>query len=151
MSYRFDPENPFKGERTRVKPVHPTENRRGLMVEHFFSTPGMHPFEQLEWETRSAKIASDSGEVVFEQNNIEVPVNWSQLATKVVASKYFYGDQEGGQRERSAKQLVHRVCKTIADRGLKDGYLAQTTSAWPAITISMAPICAASPIPLDQL
>jgi ribonucleoside-diphosphate reductase alpha chain len=129
MSYKFDPENPFKVERTRVKPVLPTENRRGLTVEPFFSTPGTHPFEQLEWESRSAKIASDSGEAVFEQDNIEVPVNWSQLATKVVASKYFYGDAEGGQREHSVKQLVHRVCKTIADRGLKDGYFATEQQA----------------------
>ena len=61
---------------------------------------------------------------IFEQDNIEVPVAWSQLATKVVASKYFYGDLETGQREHSVKQLVHRVCNTIADRGLKDGYFA---------------------------
>ncbi|MCX5646601.1 MAG: vitamin B12-dependent ribonucleotide reductase [Phycisphaerae bacterium] len=129
MSYKFDPENPFKTEGVQAKPVLPEENRRGLTVEHFFSTPGTHPFEQLEWETRSAKIASDSGEAVFEQDNIEVPVSWSQLATKVVASKYFYGDLEGGQRERSVKQLVHRVCKTIADRGLKDGYFATQQQA----------------------
>jgi ribonucleoside-diphosphate reductase alpha chain len=129
MSYKFDPENPFKGERTRVKTIRQIENRKGLTVEHSFSTPGTHPFEQLEWETRSAKIASDSGEAVFEQDNIEVPITWSQLATKVVASKYFYGDQEGGQREHSVKQLVHRVCKTIADRGLKDGYFATEQQA----------------------
>ncbi len=124
MSYKFDPENPFKTERARVKTVLQAGSSKGLTVEPFFSTPGTHPFEQLEWETRSAKIASDSGEAVFEQDNIEVPVSWSQLATKVVASKYFYGDPEGGQREHSVKQLVHRVCKTIADRGLKDGYFA---------------------------
>ena len=129
MSYKFDPENPFKVERTRVKTVPQTGNRKGLTVEPFFSTPGTHPFDQLEWETRSAKIASDSGEAVFEQDNIEVPVNWSQLATKVVASKYFYGDVEGGQREHSVKQLVHRVCKTIADRGLRDGYFATEQQA----------------------
>lgn len=124
MSYKFDPENPFKSERTRAKKAAQTENAKGLSVEPFFSTPGVHPFEQLEWETRSAKISSDTGEAVFEQDNIEVPVNWSQLATKVVASKYFYGDQEGGQREHSVKQIVHRVCKAIADRGLRDGYFA---------------------------
>ena len=122
MSYKFDPENPFKAERTRVKKALQAKDGKGLAIEHFFSTPGVHPFEQLEWETRSAKISSDSGEAIFEQDNIEVPVGWSQLATKVVASKYFYGDLEGGQREHSVKQLVHRVCKTIADRGLKDGY-----------------------------
>ncbi|MBP7050899.1 MAG: vitamin B12-dependent ribonucleotide reductase [Phycisphaerae bacterium] len=124
MAYKFDPENPFKSERVRARKAAQTENAKGLPIEPFFSTPGVHPFEQLEWETRSAKISSDTGEAVFEQDDIEVPVNWSQLATKVVASKYFYGDIEGGQRERSVKQLVHRVCKTIADRGLKDGYFA---------------------------
>ncbi len=122
MSYKFDPENPFKTARTRVKTALQTKDAKGLTIEHFFSTPGVHPFEQLEWETRSARISSDSGEAIFEQDNIEVPAGWSQLATKVVASKYFYGDLEGGQREHSVKQLVHRVCKTIADRGLKDGY-----------------------------
>ncbi|MCU0913077.1 MAG: vitamin B12-dependent ribonucleotide reductase [Planctomycetes bacterium] len=129
MSYKFDPENPFKAEHARVRKVLQAENGKGLTVEHFFSTPGTHPFEQLEWESRSAKIASDSGEAVFEQDNIEVPVSWSQLATKVVASKYFYGDLEGGQREHSVKQLVHRVCKTIADRGWKDGYFASEQQA----------------------
>ena len=90
-------------------------------MECYFSTPSADPFEQLEWENRSARISSDSGEAIFEQDNIEVPVNWSQLSTKVVASKYFYGDLENGQREHSVKQLVHRVCKTIADWGCAMG------------------------------
>ncbi|MHC4720302.1 MAG: vitamin B12-dependent ribonucleotide reductase, partial [Planctomycetota bacterium] len=98
-------------------------------MECFFSTPGKHPFEQLEWEKRSAKIAGEGGQVVFEQDDIEVPVSWSQLATKVVASKYFYGDVESGRRENSAKQLVHRVCKAIADRGRRDGYFASDEDA----------------------
>jgi ribonucleoside-diphosphate reductase alpha chain len=129
MSYKFDPENPFKSERVRTKKALQSENGKGLNIEPFFSTPGTHPFEQIEWETRTAKISSDTGEAVFEQDNIEVPVSWSQLATKVVASKYFYGDNEGGQREHSVKQLVHRVCKTLADRGLKDGYFATQEAA----------------------
>jgi ribonucleoside-diphosphate reductase alpha chain len=93
-------------------------------MEYFFSTPGVHPFEQLEWESRLARISGDNGETIFEQDNIEVPACWSQLATKVVASKYFYGDIEAGQREHSVKQLVHRVCKTISERGKRDGYFA---------------------------
>ena len=122
MSYNFDPENPFKDERTKAKQIAETKNVKGLPIEHYFSTPGTHPFEELDWETRSAKISSDTGEAIFEQNNIEVPTTWSQLATKVVSSKYFYGDMQNGQREHSVKQLVHRVCRTIAERGLKDGY-----------------------------
>ena len=117
MPYRFDPENPFKEERTRAKAAFQGHNGRGLTMEHHFSTPGVHPFEQLEWENRSARISSDSGEAIFEQDNVEVPVDWSQLATNVVASKYFYGEIENGQREHSVKQLVHRVCRTIADWG----------------------------------
>jgi ribonucleoside-diphosphate reductase alpha chain len=129
MSYKFDPENPFKSRQPQPDATAQAGETGGLKIEHFFSTPGEHPFEQLEWETRSAKITSDSGQVIFEQDNIEVPTTWSQLATKVVASKYFYGDLETGQREHSVKQLVHRVCKTIADRGRKEGYFATEADA----------------------
>jgi ribonucleoside-diphosphate reductase alpha chain len=129
MSHKFNPENPFRDKQTQSETAVNARGSAGLRMEHFFSTPGIHPFEQLEWETRSAKISGDSGQVVFEQDNIEVPASWSQLAVKVVASKYFYGDIESGQREHSVKQLVHRVCKTIADRGRKDGYFATNEDA----------------------
>jgi len=129
MSYKFDPENPFTTEPSQPETAVNAVESRGLKIEHFFSTPGVHPFEQLEWQTRSAKITDDSGKTIFEQENIEVPTSWSQLATKVVASKYFFGDIETGQRENSVKQLVHRVCKAIADRGRKDGYFATDEDA----------------------
>jgi len=129
MSYKFNPENPFRGKQSQAKTGVEAPESRALRIEHFFSTPGVHPFEQLEWEVRSARITSDSGQIIFEQDNIEVPASWSQLATKVVASKYFYGDIETGQREHSLKQLVHRVCRTIADRGKKDGYFATEADA----------------------
>jgi ribonucleoside-diphosphate reductase alpha chain len=130
MAEKFSPENPFKTAQTQGAAVSGSfEHHRGLKVEQCFSTPGTHPFDELKWETRSAKITSDTGEAVFEQNNIEVPANWSQLATKVVASKYFYGDISTGQRENSVKQLVHRVCRTIADRGKRDGYFATDADA----------------------
>ena len=122
MSYIFDPENPFRNKQSKPETAIGTSESMGLKAERYFSTPGVHPFEQLKWEKRSAKITGDNGQAIFEQDNIEVPTSWSQLATKVVASKYFYGDAESGQRENSVKQLVHRVCKTIADRGRKDGY-----------------------------
>ncbi len=129
MSYKFNPENPFRDKQTRSETAAGAPESVGLRMEHFFSTPGIHPFEQLEWERRSAKITGDGGQVVFEQDDIEVPTSWSQLAAKVVASKYFYGDIESGQRERSVKQLIHRVCRTIADRGRKDGYFATDEDA----------------------
>ena len=127
MSQKFNPENPFK------KPKSPSEKplgrSGGLRLERFFSADGVHPFDQIEWEKRAAKISSDTGEAIFEQDNIEVPIFFSQLATKVVASKYFFGDVETGERESSVKQLLHRVCRMIADRGLKDGYFETDTDA----------------------
>ncbi len=129
MSYKFDPENPFENKQQRPKASLRASESKGMKIEHYFSTAGVHPFEQLDWETRSAKITGDNGQTIFEQNDIEVPACWSQLAAKVVASKYFYGDIESGQREHSVKQLVHRVCKAIADRGRKDGYFATDEDA----------------------
>ena len=107
-----------------LKPWKSAQNmpKKGLKIQPAFSTPGTHPFDEFEWETRQAKIADETGKAVFEQNNCEVPAFWSQLATKVVVSKYFYGDVHSGQRENSVKQLVHRVCRAIADRGRRDGY-----------------------------
>lgn len=105
------------------------EKIAGMEIDRTFSTEGVHPFKELEWEKRNAKIADDSGKAIFEQNDIEVPTSWSQLATKVVVSKYFYGDIETGTREHSVKQLIHRVCRTIADRGERDGYFADKKSA----------------------
>ncbi|MFH1883404.1 MAG: vitamin B12-dependent ribonucleotide reductase [Planctomycetota bacterium] len=129
MSYKFDPENPFTTKPSQPETAVNPAKSRGLKIEHFFSTPGVHPFEQLKWQTRSAKITDESGQTIFEQDNIEVPASWTQLATKVVASKYFFGDIETGQRENSVKQLVHRVCKAIAERGKKDGYFATNEDA----------------------
>ena len=103
----------------------PQDNtEKGMKIEQFFSKPSVHPFDEIQWEKRNAKITGDKGETVFEQEDVEVPVSWSQLAMKVVVSKYFYGDAETGNREHSVKQLVHRVCRTIANRGAKDGYFA---------------------------
>ena len=129
MAFEFDIENPFATEQSQSETPEKASESMGLKIEQFFSTPGVHPFEQLEWETRSARIAGDDGEAIFEQDDIEAPTSWSQLATKVVASKYFYGDVESGQRENSVKQLVHRVCKAIAQRGAKDGYFAGSEDA----------------------
>ena len=104
-------------------------NLRGLRVERYFSKPNLHPFDEIEWETRQAKITGDDGHVIFEQKDVEVPTSWSQLATKVVVSKYFYGDIDTSDREYSVKQLIHRVCRAIADRGRKDGYFTSREDA----------------------
>jgi ribonucleoside-diphosphate reductase alpha chain len=96
----------------------------GLSIESNFC-PGEveHPFETTAWSLRSAVIKDESGKALFQQENCEIPANWSQLATNVVVSKYFYGDpKKVNERERSVRQLIHRVTRTIADWGLEDGY-----------------------------
>ncbi len=98
---------------------------RGLRVSaHFCPADIADPFETVHWERRSAAIKDESGGVLFEQRDCEVPQSWSQLATNVVVSKYFYGENGTPQRERSVRQLIHRVARTIADWGVSDGYFA---------------------------
>src|SRR6266576_5588924 len=100
----------------------PTTSEHALKIERVFSTASIHPFDQIEWEKRTTEITDDGGKVIFKQENVEVPKSWSVLATKVVVSKYYYGEQNTPERETSVKQLIHRVCRTMADWGIKDGY-----------------------------
>ena len=98
---------------------------RKLVIEPVFCPPEVaDPFDTVEWEERTAEIRDDKGQLIFEQTGCEFPKTWSQLATNVVASKYFYGELGTPQRERSVRQLIHRVCRTIADWGIADGYFA---------------------------
>src|SRR5580658_1579129 len=113
--------------RARVSPaarsrLSKTASAKSLPMERVFSDPKIKPFDQIEWEKRTADITDDGGKVIFKQENVEVPKSWSLLATKVVVSKYFYGEQNTGERETSVRQLIHRVCRTIADWGVRDGY-----------------------------
>ena len=97
----------------------------GLQVEPLFCpTEVADPFDTVEWSLRSAAIKDENGDVFFEQKDCEVPATWSQLATNVVVSKYFYGENGTAERERSVRQLIHRVTRTIADWGTADGYFA---------------------------
>ncbi|MEM8864276.1 MAG: vitamin B12-dependent ribonucleotide reductase [Planctomycetota bacterium] len=82
------------------------------------------PFDTVNWEVRTSAIKDENGNVLFEQDNCEVPTFWSQLATNVICSKYFYGEIGTSEREYSVRQLVHRVTRTITDWGLEDGYFA---------------------------
>ena len=98
-------------------------NANGLQIETRFCPDQVQdPFETVDWETRSAAIKGENGEVLFEQNHCEVPTSWSQLATNVIVSKYFYGEVDTQEREYSVRQLIHRVTRTIADWGIEDGY-----------------------------
>jgi len=115
----------------------PTAHNRttSLTVERFFSKEGIHPYMTVDWENRSASISGDGGEAIFQQENIEIPKNFSELATKILASKYFYGDitqgtdPKTGGRESSLKQVLDRVCGTIERWGREDGYFADAGTA----------------------
>lgn len=104
----------------------PSDAQQGaLRIERVFSDPAVSPFDQIEWEKRTAEITDDAGKVIFKQEDVEVPKSWSVLATKVVVSKYFYGELNTPERETSVRQLIHRVCRTIADWGVKDRYFSK--------------------------
>ena len=103
--------------------------RDGLVIEQVFSKPDEHPFDEVNWEKRTARITDDKGNTIFEQTGAEVPADWSQLAINVVVSKYFYGEQDTDNREHSVKQLIHRVTRTIADWGKADGIFASDEDA----------------------
>ncbi|MFL6521036.1 MAG: vitamin B12-dependent ribonucleotide reductase [Chthoniobacterales bacterium] len=108
---------------------------KGLRFDRVFSDANCAPFDEVDWERRTAEITDDSGKVIFKQENIEVPKSWSALATKIAVSKYFYGDIANGTdphkggRETSVRQLVHRVTRTITDWGIADGYFANAEAA----------------------
>jgi len=88
-------------------------NAPGLDYERFFTREGIDPFDEVEWEIRSAVIGNEKGNVVFEQRDVEIPRFWSQQATNIVVSKYFRGVIGTPERERSVKQLIGRVVDTI--------------------------------------
>jgi len=86
---------------------------QGLEFPRYFTLPGVDPFDEIEWEIRSAVIGNEKGKVVFEQRDVEIPSFWSQQATNIVVSKYFRGQIGAPEREHSVKQLIGRVVDTI--------------------------------------
>jgi ribonucleoside-diphosphate reductase alpha chain len=102
---------------------------KGLRFPRVYTVAGVNPYDEVEWELRTAAITNEHGKVVFEQKDVEFPRFWSQMATNVVASKYFRGQMGTPQRERSVKQLIGRVATTIAGWGRAQGYFASEMDA----------------------
>src|SRR5690349_24297102 len=103
----------------------PVPDRIGVVFPRYFTAklePGKTPYDDVQWELRNATIGNDKGSVIFEQRDVEVPVDWSQTATNIVVSKYFYGKIGSPERETSVRQLVGRVCDTIAGWGAQQRY-----------------------------
>jgi len=96
--------------------------QRGLTFKRFFTKAGQHPFDEIDWELRTASIQNEKGQVIFEQAHVEVPREWSMTATNIVASKYFNGKLGTVERESSVRQLISRVTDTISQWGVEGGY-----------------------------
>ena len=96
----------------------------GLQVESRFCPTEGAPYSTVNWTKRNAAIKAENGNALFEQTDCEIPESWSQLATNVIVSKYFYGELGTSEREVSVRQVIHRVTRTIADWGIDDGYFA---------------------------
>ncbi|MBV9608079.1 MAG: vitamin B12-dependent ribonucleotide reductase, partial [Acidobacteria bacterium] len=95
----------------------PTKRAPGLTFRRLFTEPGVSPYDEVEWERRTAQITDASGGVIFEQKDVEVPKDWSMTATNIVASKYLHGRVGTAERETGVRQLVSRVAETIRDWG----------------------------------
>jgi ribonucleoside-diphosphate reductase alpha chain len=97
--------------------------RIGIGIRRHFTTEGVHPYDEIEWDVRDSRITNfRDGSVAFEQKNVEVPMSWSVNATNILAQKYFRGTLGTKERETSLKQVVDRIADTIANWGDKDGY-----------------------------
>src|SRR5689334_19952118 len=94
----------------------------GLSFRRLFTKAGTSPYDEVEWEKRTATISDSKGNIIFEQKEVEVPKDWSMTATNIVASKYLHGQLGTPERETGVRQLVCRVAETIRDWGLAQGY-----------------------------
>src|SRR5215467_14337866 len=119
---RAMPEVTTKIANKTTEPIESKERAAGLTIRRFFTKPGENPYEQVEWEKRTAAITDAQGNVIFEQKDVEVPKDWSMTATNIVASKYLHGTVGTPERETGVRQLVSRVAETIRDWGMAQGY-----------------------------
>ena len=124
---------PFRRDHRRCKRG-PDERRHPYPQHHshqesprpsfrrFFTKAGVSPYDEIEWEKRTALITDAKGNAIFEQKDVEVPKDWSVTATNIVASKYLHGTLGTPERESGVRALVTRVAETIRDWGLSQGY-----------------------------
>ncbi len=110
------------GSTAAVPAATPNKKATGLSFRRFFTKPGVSPYDEVEWELRTAAITDSQGGIIFEQKDVEVPKDWSMTATNIVASKYLHGTLGTSERETGVRQLVSRVAETIRDWGMGQGY-----------------------------
>ncbi|HLJ89056.1 MAG TPA: vitamin B12-dependent ribonucleotide reductase, partial [Candidatus Angelobacter sp.] len=96
----------------------------GLKFSRHFTKSGVSPYDEVEWEKRTAIITDAKGQTIFEQKDVESPKDWSMTAINIVASKYLHGSLGTPQRERGVRELIVRVAETIRDWGWEQDYFA---------------------------
>jgi ribonucleoside-diphosphate reductase alpha chain len=104
-------------------------SQRGLTFTRRYTTEGVSPYDEIQWELRTASITDSKGNTIFEQKDVETPADWSMTATNIVASKYLHGHLDTPERETGVRQLVRRVAETIRDWGMNGGYFATPEDA----------------------
>jgi ribonucleoside-diphosphate reductase alpha chain len=105
-------------------------DRLSIGIGRFFTTPGVHPYDEVAWEKRDSRITNwRDGSVAFEQLGVEFPVSWSLNSTNIVAQKYFRGTPGTPERESSMRQVIDRVADTIATWGIEGGYFVDNEEA----------------------
>jgi len=123
--------NGAAGKHAAEAPRSSTDKKKfpGLAFRRFFTRAGVSPYDEVEWELRTAAITDAQGNTIFEQKNVETPKDWSMTATNIVASKYLHGAVGTPERESGVRALVSRVAETIRDWGMKDGYFRSAEDA----------------------
>ena len=124
----------MKDNKNRKQSSVKAENRKGLKFQRYFTEKTLSPFDQFNYELRNSIIRNPQGDVVFELKNVEVPSSWSQVATDILAQKYFRKTgvpQENGSlgAETSIKQVVHRMASCWTNWGRENGYFSSNDDA----------------------
>ena len=104
-------------------------DRTRIGLGRYFSRADVHPYDEVEWHRRDARITSADGEVAFEQADVEFPASWSVNAGNIVAQKYFRGGLGTPERETSLRQVIDRVVDTLVAWGTESGHLAESEEA----------------------
>src|SRR6267154_4417522 len=112
-----------------VSTATPSKKAPGLSFRRFFTKTGVSPYDEIEWEKRTALITDAQGTAIFEQKDVEVPKDWSVTATNIVASKYLHGQVGTPERESGVRALVTRVADTIYSWGKAQGYFRSDADA----------------------
>ncbi len=120
---------PMESVASVALPADSQKTGNGLEFARHFTLEGSTPYNDIEWEIRTASITNEKGEAIFQQEGVEIPKSWSQTAASIVVSKYFHGQIGTPQRERSVRQLVERVVRTLTAWGVQGGYFASPADA----------------------